>query len=79
MDLRAPRDERADILRKAAEWRSASPEERDQALCAVCATAARILATRPDRERVLAYVDPLPEDSRRILEVLKAERARRSR
>jgi len=73
-----PRDERADSLRKAAQWRDATPEERDQASWAACRAAAKMLAERPDRDRILAYEDPLPEASRSVLERLKREHRRKT-
>jgi hypothetical protein len=48
-------------------------EERSRSTAAACRAAARQLANRPDRERILAYRDPLPENSVRILKRLREE------
>jgi hypothetical protein len=66
-----PRDILADLRELADEWRDASDETRDRALQSACAFAAQALASRPDRERVLAWRDPLPADSIALLERLR--------
>jgi hypothetical protein len=73
MDWRAPRDERLDVQRKAAEWRDATYEERDRASAAACRAAAAMLAERPDRERILSWREPPPADTLAILARLRAE------
>jgi hypothetical protein len=70
-------DDRTSIEREAAPWRGRSPEEHARATAAACRAAARQLALRPDRERLLAYRDPLPQSTRVALRRLR-EAARRS-
>ncbi len=54
-------------------YRGMTQEERARDLRRACRAAVRLLAARPDRERVLAHVDPLPESSRRALARLRAQ------
>lgn len=55
--------DRESIEREAAPYRGLSPQERWRLTAAACRAAARQLASRPDRERLLAYRDPLPPES----------------
>lgn len=66
-------DERAAVAREAAPYRGLSFEERWHLTAAACRAAARQLASRADRERILAYRDPLPESSLTALRRLRAE------
>jgi hypothetical protein len=67
-------DNAASVRREAEPYRQMSREERLRHLAAACRTAARLLRSRPDAERVLRYVDPLPDSSRRALERLRQQR-----
>jgi hypothetical protein len=69
-------DDRTSIEREAAPWRGRSLEEHARATSAACRAAARQLALRPDRERLLAYRDPLPESTRIALRRLRDEAPR---
>lgn len=60
------------VRREAAPYAGMAPEERASHLAAACRAAAKLLASRADRERVLALEDPLPESSLRALERLRA-------
>jgi hypothetical protein len=65
-------DNRTAVAREAAPYRDMSPEARWRATAAACRAAARQLAGRADRERILAFRDPLPESSRAALARLRA-------
>jgi hypothetical protein len=65
-------DDRTAIEREAAPYRGLPAEERTRAIAAACRAAARQLANRPDRERLVAYRDPLPASSVAILHRLRA-------
>src|SRR4029450_5371940 len=65
-------DNRTAVDREAAPWRGRSPEEHHRALAAACRAAARQLAQRADRERLLAYRDPLPDSTLAALRRLRA-------
>ena len=52
--------EEESVRREAAPYVEMSPEERARVLASVCRSAARLLASRPDRERVLQMQDALP-------------------
>lgn len=54
---------RESVEREAAPYRGLSPEERFRSTAAACRSAARQLRSRPDRERLLAYQDPLSDES----------------
>jgi len=71
-------DDRTSIEREAAPWRERSAEERARATAAACRAAARQLANRPDRERLLAYRDPLPESTIAALRRLRATAGRKT-
>ena len=64
-------DNRTAVEREAAPYRSLSAEARARATAAACRAAARQLANRPDRERLLAFRDPLPESSVAALRELR--------
>jgi hypothetical protein len=64
-------DNRTAVAREAAPYRGLSAEARTRATAAACRAAARQLASRPDRERVLEFRDPLPESSSAALEKLR--------
>ena len=72
-------DDRTSVAREAAPYRRMTADERWRHLSAACRAAARQLASRPDRERLLAYRDPLPESSAAILARLRAEQRRQAR
>jgi hypothetical protein len=65
-------DNRTAVAREAAPYRGLTPEQRSRALAAACRAAARQLAARPDRQRLLEYRDPLPETSVAALRRLRA-------
>jgi hypothetical protein len=67
---------RISIDREAAPYRGMSAEERWRATAAACRSAARQLAQRADRERILEYRDPLPESTIRILRRLRRAASR---
>ena len=71
-------DDRTSIDREAAPYLGMPAEERARATAAACRAAARQLANRPDRARLLAYRDPLPERTIVILRRLRADRHRRA-
>jgi hypothetical protein len=66
-------DNRTAVAREAAPYRGLSSEERWRLMAAACRSAARQLRNRPDRERILAYRDPLPASSVAILRRLREE------
>ena len=72
-------DDRESVEREAMAYRQMAPEERLKLLAAACRGAARLLRLRGDRERVLRYVEPLPESSQRALERLRREFSRDQR
>jgi hypothetical protein len=63
---------RESVEREAAPYRGLSNEERVRVLKAACRSAARQLRARPDRERLLAYRDPLPASTIALLRRLRA-------
>ena len=65
-------DNRTAVAREAEPYRSLTVEARWRATAAACRGAARQLAQRADRERLLAYRDPLPESSVLVLRRLRA-------
>jgi hypothetical protein len=65
-------DNRTAVAREAAPYRGLTPAQRAQALAAACRAAARQLAERPDRQRLLEYRDPLPQSSVAVLRRLRA-------
>ncbi len=69
-------DNRTAVEREAAPYRTLTPEERWRATAAACRSAARQLAFRDDRARILAYRDTLPESSQAVLRRLRAQRRR---
>lgn len=69
---------RESVLAEAAPYRYLSAAERAQHLAIACRTSARMLRARPDRLRVIALKDPLPESSVAALARLR-EQARRGR
>lgn len=71
-------DNRTAVAREAVAYRDMTPEQHWQATAAACRAAARQLAHRSDRERLLAYRDPLPESSVAVLRRLRAAARRRA-
>ena len=67
-------DNRTSVEREAAPYRAMTAEERWRATAAACRSAARQLANRPDRERLLDYRDPLPDSSVAALRRLRQTR-----
>jgi hypothetical protein len=56
-------DDRTAVAREAAVWRAMSREERLRHLAIACRGAARQLAYRADRRRLLDHRDALPEST----------------
>lgn len=71
-------DNRTSVEREAAPYRTLTPEQRWHATAAACRSAARQLAIREDRARLLEYRDPLPESSALALRRLRAVARRRA-
>ena len=71
-------DNRTAVSREAEAYRGLTPEERWRATAAACRAAARQLAQRADRERLVNYRDPLPESSVLVLRRLRAAARRRT-
>jgi len=71
-------DNRTSVAREAAPYRGLTQEKRAQALAAACRAAARQLAERPDRQRLVEYRDPLPQSSIVALRRLRAMARRRT-
>lgn len=65
-------DERSAVEQEAAPYRGLTFAERGRLTAMACRAAARQLAARSDRERLLAYRDPLPESTQRTLARLRA-------
>jgi hypothetical protein len=65
------------VAREAADYRGLSPVERLRLTAIACRGAARQLASRPDRLRILAHRDPLPNSTVVALERLRREHAAR--
>lgn len=59
------------LRQEADRYRGMSPEERARHLAAVCRDAMRLVAARPDADRVRRRRDPLPESSRAVLARLR--------
>ncbi len=72
-------DNRTAVEREAVAYRALSPDERWRLVAAACRGAARQLATRADRARLLAYRDPLPASSIAALERLRTAYRRQAR
>jgi hypothetical protein len=73
-------DNRTSVARETARYRDMTDDDRWRATAAACRAAARQLATRPDRDRILDYRDPLPPESTALLARLRAAyRAARER
>ena len=68
-----PTAETMQTLEERAEHADRSPEEQIAALIAACRGAMRLIALREDRERVMSFVDPLPESTQRALARLRRE------
>lgn len=68
--------ERELVEREVAKFRAAAGQEKWRLMQAACRAAAKVLATRSDAQRVLAFADPLPERSRQILAELRAQAVR---
>ncbi len=65
-------DNRTAVAREAEAYRAMTPDEHWRATAAACRAAAHQLAHRADRERLLAYRDPLAEGSVAVLRRLRA-------
>lgn len=70
-------DNRTAVEREAADYRGLPAEVRWRLTAAACRAAARQLAHRPDRDRLLAYRDPLPASTLEALRRLRATALRR--
>jgi hypothetical protein len=68
------------VAREAADYIAMTPAERLRLLDLLCRDAERLLEGRADRETVVAYRDPVSEDTRVLLARLRAGyKAARSR
>jgi len=56
-------DDSTSVRNEAAPYRLMSPEQRAFHLAQACRAAAKILLVREDRQRVLEYLDPLPDST----------------
>jgi hypothetical protein len=65
-------DDRTAVAREAEPYRGWTPEQHARAVAAACRAAARQLASRPDRERIVDYRDPLPPSSVAALRLLRS-------
>ncbi|MBI2376473.1 MAG: hypothetical protein HYV07_20935 [Deltaproteobacteria bacterium] len=73
-----PRDGFADALDEARDFAWATPRDHLEVLRALCRAAYEQLESNPNRDAILAYQDPLPAESLRLIEELKARfRAKR--
>jgi hypothetical protein len=68
-------DNREAVAREAAPYRGLSARDRFLLLASACRTAAHQLANRPgpERERILAWRDPVPASTQEILERLREQ------
>ena len=66
-------DNKTSVEEEAAPYRDLTPSMRAGLLAAACRAAMRLLWARQDRERVLRYVDALPESSVRALARLRRQ------
>lgn len=64
-------DDAESVRQEAAPYRDMLPTERGAHLAAACRGAARLIASRADRARVLEYRDALPESTRAALARLR--------
>jgi hypothetical protein len=69
-------DNRTSVEREAAPYRGLTPEQRWRATAAACRSAARQLAQRADRQRLVDYRDPLPASTVVVLRRLRAAHRR---
>jgi hypothetical protein len=69
-------DNQTAVAREAAPYRGLSPTERLRLTAIACRGAARQLAARADRDRLLDHRDPLPASTVSALERLRRERTR---
>ena len=60
------------VREEAAPYVHLTPAERGALMAAACRAAARLLKARPDAERVLDLVDPLPKSTEAALARLRA-------
>jgi hypothetical protein len=72
-------DDRASVANEAAPYRQLTAAQRSELLAAACRAAARQLANRTDRERILAHRDPLPPSSIVVLRRLREEHRKQRR
>jgi hypothetical protein len=63
-------DNAESVRREAARYRGMSAEEKLALVASACRTAAALLDASPNRERALAYVDPLPKSSAEAIQRL---------
>ena len=66
-------ENRTAVLEEAAPYRNLSSIEREEIIRKVMRVGARQLASRADRERLLAWSDPLPKSSVEAMERLRRE------
>lgn len=66
------------VLREAARYRGMPPAEKIELVASACRTAALMLEASPNRDRALAYQEPLPRSSEAALQRLMQERRARN-
>jgi len=70
-------DNRTAVAREAEPYRRATPADRARDMAMACRAAARQLASRADRQRILDHRDPLPDSTITALRRLRAACSRR--
>ena len=79
MDVPTSRDSFADAKAEAEAFKNATLEEHFKAFSALCAFSDAVLENHPEREKLIQYRDPLPEQSTRHLQALIRATANRSK
>ena len=72
-----PRDGWRDAVEEAEPFREATPLEHYEGLVRACRLAFQILERHPRRSEFLAFRDPLPPESERLLRELRERQSRR--
>jgi hypothetical protein len=65
-----------DVRREAEEHRAYDDDQRAAILEALCRLAAELVSQHPDPARTLAWQEPIPPDSERLLSALRERRRR---
>ena len=66
---------RTSVEDEVADYRNMSPDQRAEALVDACRSAAMLLDSKPEleRQKIIDYVDPLPESTLKALRRLRAK------